>query len=324
MTTPAAQPPEGIDTVPAGDDACANCNAVLVGEYCAACGQRRFRDSDRRLGHLLGEAFEQLTDLDGRFLRSLRGLMLRPGRIARDWFDGRKARWMSPLTLFLFANVLFFFAPGLTDLTLGLSMQVPEPVLREFRTPAQNEANRVLGGQFHSPVTAPLAQRALARAREAADAAGRQFDLDRFAIEYHARSDAIGKALVIVHVPLVALALMLTAWRSRRYFAEHMLLALTLVAFTLLFIQLVLMPTAWVYLWAMNHLGPGGTQSMPTFARLGLVGINVGYFAFACRRCYDSGWLLAVVQGLLAFVALAFGNLVVYRGLQLLITLWTM
>lgn len=303
---------------------CANCSAPLDGEYCAACGQRRFRESDRWIGHLLAEALGHLADLDGRFLRSLRALLLQPGRIARDWFDGRKVRWMSPLALFLFANVLFFFAPGLTDLTLGLEMQVPEPVLRQFRTPEQIEANRVRGGQLHSGLTAPFVERALEAARQREVDAGREFDLDRFATEYHARSDAIGKALVIVHVPLVALALMLATWRSRCYFAEHVVLALTLVAFTLLFIQVVVVPSAWLYARVMSAFGASAAHGMPLFAQLGLVAANVGYFAIACRRCYDSGWPMALVQGSFAFVVLAFGSLLVYRGLQLVATLLTM
>ena len=51
---------------------CANCDAVLEGEYCAACGQRRFRRRDGRLGHLLGESFGALTGFDGRLSRSRR------------------------------------------------------------------------------------------------------------------------------------------------------------------------------------------------------------------------------------------------------------
>ena len=60
---------------------CANCDAVLEGEYCAACGQRRFRPRDRRMAHLLGESFDALTDFDGRIWRSLRAALLQPGRI---------------------------------------------------------------------------------------------------------------------------------------------------------------------------------------------------------------------------------------------------
>ena len=304
-------------------DFCANCAAPMHGAFCAACGQRRFCESDRRLGHLLREAFEHAASLDGRFLRSLRALMLQPGRIARDCIDGRRARWMSPLSLFLLANVLFFFAPALTDLTLGLDMQVPEPVLRQFRTPEQIAANRALGGQLHDPWTAPLARRALEKARDRDIAAGRTFDLERFAAEYHARSDGIGKLLVVVHVPLVALALALGAWRSRRYFAEHMLVAFTLVAFALLLIQIVVMPSVWIYFWLTKTMGVL-SPAVPTLARLGLLAVILGHFAFACRRCYDSGWAMAGVQALLAFAALAFGNLMVYRGVQLLLTLWSM
>jgi hypothetical protein len=60
---------------------------------------------------------------------------------------------MSPLSPFLLANVAFFFAPALTDLTLGLDQQVPATVLREFRTDQQNAGNGIFAWQLHVPVT---------------------------------------------------------------------------------------------------------------------------------------------------------------------------
>lgn len=305
----------------APDTACANCGATLAGPFCGLCGQRRFVERDRRFVHLVGQFAKAATDLDGRFWRSLRALMLQPGRIAADYMRGRRAYWMSPLSLFLFANVLFFFAPGVSDLTLELDQQVPEPVLREFRSAEQNAMRQVHGMQMHNALTAPLARAALSQAREQAKREGRAFDLERYAIEYHARSDAIGKLLVIVHVPCIALVLQLLAWRSRRYFAEHFVLALTMMAFTMLFVQAVVVPAAWAYLHARVALGlaPGG---MPTLVRLALVLVNIVFFSIACRRCYGSARWLAIMQGIGAFAALAFGNLFVYRGLQLLITLW--
>jgi hypothetical protein len=292
----------------------------MSGEFCAACGQRRFRESDRRLSHLLGQAVEQITDLDGRFLRSLRALLLRPGRIARDAMDGRRARWMSPLSLFLLANVLFFFAPGLTDLTLGLDQQVPERVLGEFRTPPTPSVSTGADPQMHSRWTAAIARDALRRARDRELARGGTFDLPRYAAEYDARSDAVGKLLVIVHVPVVAFALMLLAWSSRRYFAEHLLLALTLVAFTMLFVQMVVMPAGHVYTWGLQLVG-WESHGMPAAAKLILLAVNLTYFTIACRRAYDSGWVRAAVQGTGAFFAFGFASLFVYRGLQLLIAL---
>ena len=53
-----------------------------------------------------GQAVAVATDLDGRFWRSLRALMLQPGRLSRDYLDGRRRHWMTPGGLFLLANVL--------------------------------------------------------------------------------------------------------------------------------------------------------------------------------------------------------------------------
>ncbi len=311
-----------MEETAAPEAVCANCAAALAGEYCGQCGQRRFAERDRRFGHLLGQLCEAATDLDGRFWRSLRALMLRPGLIPADYIRGRRACWMSPLSLFLFANVLFFFAPGVSDLTLELEQQVPEPVLREFRTPEQNAARQVHGRQLHNALTAPLARVALTQARDRARRQGQAFDLEVYAAEYHARSDAIGKLLVFVHVPCIALVLQLLAWRSRRYFAEHFVLALTLMAFTMLFVQVVVMPCAYLYLQARTALGLT-PELMPDWAKIGLVLVNIGYFSRACWRCYASPAWLALLQGFGAFAALAISSLFVYRGLQLLFTLWS-
>lgn len=92
---------------PAG--ACANCGEALQGAYCHACGQ----DSDRHkrsIRHLVFEALEAIFELDGRLWRTLPDLFFRPGRLARDYIDGRIARHVPPFRTFLVALVLFVFA----------------------------------------------------------------------------------------------------------------------------------------------------------------------------------------------------------------------
>lgn len=170
---------------------CANCDAVLEGEYCAACGQRRFRPRDRRMAHLLGESFDALTDFDGRIWRSLRAALLQPGRIARDWIEGRRARWISPVLLFLLANLLYFLAPGLTDLSLPFNDQVRGQVYQAFdpavcADPATSGKCR--GGQHHSAYTESLLVRRLQRERAAVEARGGRFTLGPFEQRYNAQS----------------------------------------------------------------------------------------------------------------------------------------
>ena len=307
--------------------ACTNCGSVMTGAYCPTCGQARFRQEDRRLRYLLGEAFDAMTDLDGRLWRSLRAALFQPGRIAREWFDGRRARWISPIRLFLLANLLYFFSPGLTDLSLPFHNQVRGAIYAEFAgetCKAPSTAWKCASvGQPHSALTGPLVRTVLARERERALRGGGTFSLTDVEHRYNASSDAVGKLLVVLHVPFMALALLLCAWRSRRYYAEHFVAALGMLTFVMLFVQLVLKPGAWLYGWALTASGQVNT-GMPVFALAGSLLVYSWYFAATCRRCYSSSWAMAITQGVAVFAALAAANIWIYRPVQFLLSLWAM
>lgn len=239
----------------------------------------------------------------------------------------RGAAWISPIRLFLLANLLYFLAPVLTDLSLSLHNQVRGEAYRQLAPercvePAA-DPRCTWGGQMHSRFTEPVFLRTLERERARAEARGRRFDPTAFEYRYNARSEAIGKLLVIVHVPFLALALALLAWRRRLYYAEHFVVALGLVTFVLLLVPLGVSPLAWLYALLQRTLGlsGGSVASILGYAALAVVLLH---FAQACRRCYGSRWPTAALQGLLAFVALGATSLLVYRPLQFLLALWTL
>lgn len=93
---------------PAAGTPCANCQTPLQGPFCHACGQSS-DDHHRSLPHLVWEGVESLTHLDGRLAQTLPALFLKPGRLARDHFDGRRARHVPPFRLFLVALLVFMF-----------------------------------------------------------------------------------------------------------------------------------------------------------------------------------------------------------------------
>jgi hypothetical protein len=103
-TRAAAEP---LEAAHAG--ACANCGAVLQGAYCHVCGQPA-HSHKKAIGHLAWEAIEGLFHLDGRLAATLPALFLRPGRLARDYMEGRIARHVPPFRMFLVALLLFIFA----------------------------------------------------------------------------------------------------------------------------------------------------------------------------------------------------------------------
>ena len=86
---------------------CLNCRTLLVGPFCHACGQAA-GPTHRSLLHLAGETIEAFTHGDGRVLRTVRLLALDPGRLTRDWLDGRRVRDVPPVRLFFAALFALF------------------------------------------------------------------------------------------------------------------------------------------------------------------------------------------------------------------------
>jgi hypothetical protein len=91
---------------------CPNCGTPLQGAWCHACGQKG-EEYHRSIWHLIAEAFEGLTHVDGRVWQTLPRLIVRPGQLTRDFLDGHRASQIPPFRLFLVALLLVFFAGGL-------------------------------------------------------------------------------------------------------------------------------------------------------------------------------------------------------------------
>ncbi|MFT5451518.1 MAG: hypothetical protein ACI9N9_001002 [Enterobacterales bacterium] len=88
---------------------CLNCAVLLEGPYCHNCGQpdRHFiRFFPKVLWEMINEAF----DLDSRALRTLLPLYFSPGRLSMEYFSGRRARYVNPLRLYIILSVLFFIS----------------------------------------------------------------------------------------------------------------------------------------------------------------------------------------------------------------------
>ncbi len=86
---------------------CQNCGAPLTGRYCHECGQLA-DDFQRPFWSLMGEAASDLFALDGRLWKTVPRLLFNPGRITRQYIDGKRASQVPPFRMYLVASVLFF------------------------------------------------------------------------------------------------------------------------------------------------------------------------------------------------------------------------
>jgi hypothetical protein len=91
---------------------CANCHTPLVDAFCAHCGQKA-KPLNPTLRELARDVMAEVTDVDNRFLRSVRYLFTRPGFLSREHAEGRRAHYVSPIRLYLIFSVAFFTASSL-------------------------------------------------------------------------------------------------------------------------------------------------------------------------------------------------------------------
>lgn len=95
---------------------CANCGRAIDGpaqKFCPACGQPT--PVHRIDWHFLAHEFEHsVLHMDRGILYSLKELMLRPGRLMRDYLEGRRARQAKPFLLLMVMAAAVVFLGKLT------------------------------------------------------------------------------------------------------------------------------------------------------------------------------------------------------------------
>lgn len=109
-----------------GSAECLNCGTALQGPFCHYCGQPD-RNFMRFFPALIREFMEEFLDLDSRFARTMKPLLFKPGRLTRDYLEGRRFRYTPPLRLYLFASIGFFLlAASLSSNALRVNL-APAP-----------------------------------------------------------------------------------------------------------------------------------------------------------------------------------------------------
>lgn len=144
MLARASEARTGEPTGSGHDQNCLNCGCALVGDYCHCCGQRS--RVHRTLAAWWHDFLHSVLHLDGKFWRTLPMLALRPGELTRRYAHGERAKFISPLALFLFTVFLMFavFSFVGRDLggDLGISRGVEQGIQDERRSLQRLQAER--------------------------------------------------------------------------------------------------------------------------------------------------------------------------------------
>ncbi|MGP7795705.1 DUF3667 domain-containing protein [Sphingomonas sp. CLY1604] len=102
----AVEPHAGDTQGHADGGLCLNCGTRLIGAHCHACGQSGH--VHRTIGAIGHEIAHGVFHFEGKIWRTLPMLVWRPGDLTRRYVAGERARFVSPLAVFLFTVFLMF------------------------------------------------------------------------------------------------------------------------------------------------------------------------------------------------------------------------
>jgi hypothetical protein len=226
---------------------CENCGAPVAEKYCGACGQR-VEPPVHSLWHFAHVALEDLTHADSRLWRTLAALLFKPGFLTREFFAGRRARYLPPVRLYLVLSVAFFLWASVAPHQSGvLQINLPDHgVPTAGMTP--------LNGAKGTPLAARPGETAEQRAQRVCDNSAYQGPwrhfvtttvhqmclrtvLDNGKAERSAILHNLPRAMFLF-LPLLAGVMMLMYWWPRHYYVEHLLLFVHNHAFVFLLLLL--------------------------------------------------------------------------------------
>ncbi|NVK53877.1 MAG: DUF3667 domain-containing protein [Flavobacteriaceae bacterium] len=95
---------------------CFNCGHPFTGheKFCPECGQKN-KDPKITFGNFVHEVFNGFISWDSKFWTTFIPLLINPGKVSRDYIDGKRQRYANPFRFYLTISVLFFLIVGITE-----------------------------------------------------------------------------------------------------------------------------------------------------------------------------------------------------------------
>jgi hypothetical protein len=253
-----AQPAPAIEQ-PA--ELCPSCSLDLQGRFCHQCGEKQFHAHDLSVSHFAAHALYEITHFDSKVFGTLRYLFLRPGFLTAEFIAGRRSRYMKPLSLFLLSVALLLFADSIHP----LSVYNVQWLMQQDKNKKMDAAWEKLAVKKHQTKEAIIEK-------------------------VQERIHRVVTAVQFFNV--VGMALILWLMYRRRYFVEHLVMALHFLAFVEL---------CAVLSWPVHSvIGDTGTPSQ-IFSWLKIF-LCIFYLFFAFRRVYQQKVGITVTKAVVTFV----------------------
>ena len=176
---------------------CKSCGNHFQGNYCNRCGEKVYHAHDKKLSHFLEEAFHFITHFDNKFFRSFWLMFSKPGFLAKEYGEGKRRKYFSPVSMFLIGIVVYLLFPLLQGFNISFNSHISNNNQLHFYALQQWAQHKAAAGNITLVVLAE------------------KFD--------HV-SPKFSKILLILLIPFAALILTLLFRRKRKYYFDHMMM----------------------------------------------------------------------------------------------------
>ena len=271
---------------PGQENICKSCGNQFTGLYCNLCGEKVLLPQDRSFRTFLGNILIAVTFADSKFIKTLWKVVANPGFLSREFSEGRRVKYLRPLSLFFVLNLIYFLFP----------------IIQLFNASLRTQLNSVHGKYAVGTIAQKMTELDI-------------HDIASFALVYDQKTSGLAKMMVIVFAVLTSIPLNLI-YRSRsRYFTDHVGLAVELVCFNL-FINALLLTIV------VNLLGIGAYLNEAVLTVI-LISTNLYFLGRSGWTFYNERGIKLVLKSVLMILVVKV-VMELYRAILFYVTMWTL
>ena len=270
---------------------CQNCGYEGIKKFCPECGQKNIQL--KKITQLLSDFFDTFLSLDFRIFSTLKYLIFKPGFLTKEYWDGRREKYLPPLRLYLIISFLtFVILPFITQFTLGKGFLCVTSEEQKQSAPEgyslmsfygfdrainvyeeQYEKGEIDKDELESN------KKYLMLSKKGMDIAfERRITIDKMLTQY------VPMAMFLM-MPLLAVLMHLILYRNKELFYIHHLIA-SVHLHSFMFLNLFILLLIW--------------PIIPDIGPLIIIVPPIIYFIFSFKNTYDDNWLKSILKSLIS------------------------
>ena len=87
---------------------CEDCGMILQGTYCHNCGQKDIEILSLKV--IMSDFLSSFFSIDSKLFITLKNLLFKPGFLTKEYWDGKRSRYISPIRIYIVLSFIIFAA----------------------------------------------------------------------------------------------------------------------------------------------------------------------------------------------------------------------